>query len=274
MLNGDEEAAIEAIIALAERVFAVPPFVPERIPADWRDVLRLWLQGLPVATATAGGDADAFQFIEGGIVYRLPWALEAIRVRGIANGDILDEHGTTLEDVELGVAVPALETGTLNRSAALLMQAGFTSRLAAIKVVQDGNGQFSSTIELGQWLFSEQVAALTDRGDWPTPETAEMWRAFRVSFSPVENSLWTTRRYDAPVTWEGEGTFPHAGASVRLYCHPQTGECLVLSDSGERLGRLNARLNPRRKGLSRVTALEDRRRVSISYVGPEDFWAQ
>lgn len=49
---------------------------------------------------------------------------------------------------------------------------------------------------------------------------------------------------------------------------------MVLSDSAKRLGRLEAPLNPQRRGLSHVSVLEDRRGVRISYVGPEDLWVQ
>ena len=45
-----------------------------------------WLLGQPLSSIAAGQEADTLQFVEGGLVYRLPWAMEAIRVRGIANG--------------------------------------------------------------------------------------------------------------------------------------------------------------------------------------------
>lgn len=274
MLNGDDDEAIKAITTLAERVFAIPPFVPDRIPDNWRDILRLWLQGLPIAPAVAGQEADALQFVEGGLIYRLPWAMEAIRVRGIANGDTLGDDGFKLEEFELRLAVAAVETGTLNRAAAILIQAGFTSRLAAIRAVTDTNAQFSSAFELRLWLESEEVAVLTDRGDWPTLETAEIWRSFRASFSPITSRVWSEHRFTAPVTWESGLGPPPAGQPVRIYNHPKTGEPMVLSGAADRLGRLGAPLNPQRQGLARATVLEDRRRILISYLGPEDLWVQ
>jgi hypothetical protein len=274
MLNGDDDEAIKAITTLAEQVFAIPPFVPDRIPGNWRDILRLWLQGLPIAPAVAGQEADALQFVEGGLIYRLPWAMEAIRVRGIANGDTLGDDGFKLEEFELRLAVAAVETGTLNRAAAILIQAGFTSRLAAIRAVTDTNAQFSSAFELRLWLDSEEVAALTDRGDWPTLETAEIWRSFRAGFSPITSRVWSEHRFTAPVTWESGLGPPPAGHPVRIYNHPKTGEPMVLSGAADRLGRLGAPLNPQRQGLARATVLEDRRRILISYLGPEDLWVQ
>jgi hypothetical protein len=273
ILNGDEGQAIEALTTLADKLFRIPPFTPDDIPANWRDILRLWLQGLPVAPAIAGQEAEALQFVEGGLIYRLPWAMEAIRVRGIANGDTIRDEGFLLGDFELRVAVAAVEAGTLNRQAAILIQAGFTSRLAAIKAVQETGALFSSAFELRLWLDSEEVAALTEQGNWPTPETADIWRIFRESFSRVTSRAWSEHLFQAPVTWEDDRS-PPGGKPVRLYSHPQTGDALVLSEGAELLGQLRAPLNPRRQGLARASVLEDRPGVLISYLGPDDLWVQ
>jgi helicase-like protein len=72
ILNGDDGRAIEALITLADKLFRIPPFTPDDIPPNWRDILRLWLKGLPIAPAIAGQEADALQFVEGGLIYRLP----------------------------------------------------------------------------------------------------------------------------------------------------------------------------------------------------------
>jgi hypothetical protein len=147
--------------------FAFYPFVPDPMPDDWRNVLRAWLLGRPLATMAVGHESETLQFVEGGLVFRLPWALEAIRDRAATHGDTV--NGLAITDFELGHAVSAVETGTLNRSASILIQAAFNSRLAAIKAVTGatfGNGQ-----ELRQWLASKDVVArerarrLADRRD-------------------------------------------------------------------------------------------------------------
>lgn len=101
-----------------------------------------------------------------------------------------------------------------------------------------------------------------------------MLRSVQNELFPNYGEVWSERQYTASVTWEREGDLPPVGYSVRIYSHPETGESLVLSNSAERLGRLEAPLNPQRTGLSRVSVLEDRRGVLISYVGPEDLWVQ
>jgi superfamily II DNA/RNA helicase len=93
ILEGDAEAAITAITGFAERVFAFYPFMPDPMPANWRDILRTWLLGQPLAAIAAGQESETLQFIEGGLVYRLPWAMEAIRVRAAANGDSVAGSG-------------------------------------------------------------------------------------------------------------------------------------------------------------------------------------
>ena len=273
ILNGDDDAAVSAITSLANAVFAIAPFTPDNIPANWQDILRLWLQGLPLAPAVVGQEAVALQFVEGSLIYRLPWAMEAIRVRGIANGDPVGHHGFTLADFELRLAVAAVETGTLNRSAAILIQAGFSSRLAAIKAVRETGAHFLSAFELRQWLDSEQVVALTDQGEWPTPETSEMWRTFRASFSPVATRVWSEHRFTARVTWQS-GAAPPEGMPVKLYNDPANNEPVVLSSDANFLGTLASQLNPRRQGLVRASVLGDGQGVVISYVGPDDLWIQ
>jgi hypothetical protein len=199
--------------------------------------------------------------------------MEAVRVRGIANGDAIG-GGFTLEDVELGLAVAAVETGTLNRSAAILMQAGFTSRLAAIKAVEDTDAQFTSGTELRQWLNSDIVAALTELGDWPTPETAQMWSAFSNNFTPRATSVWSERVYSVPAAWGAEADSPPSGQAVRIYSDPESGDAFVLSANAIRLGRLESEhdLNPNRAGLVIASVLADRSGVDIRYTGPDDLW--
>ncbi|WP_245223518.1 DEAD/DEAH box helicase [Ruegeria sp. HKCCSP346] len=266
LLNGEIEEAIGAIKALAEMVFAIEPFVPEKMPDNWPNILRAWLAGKPLAATAAGQESDTLQFVEGGLVYRLSWAMEAIRVRASANGDTIGDLGLTLDDFELGYAVAAVETGTVNRSAAILIQAGFNSRLAAIKAVTDTGTQFQTGFELRHWLKSESVAAWSAQPDWPTPETREMWLAFTKSFEPAESLVWTDRRYWANVDWFD--VQPVAGSTVQI--HHKDGQPFVLAPDGELLGVAKAALNPGRGGLLRAQVSQEDGRIDIAYLGPAD----
>jgi len=132
--------------------------------------------------------------------YLLPWAMDAVRVRAGTNGDVVDDVlGLTLEDFELGLAVPANETGTMNRSASILIQAGFNSRLAAIKAVGDTAASFTTSQELKRWLGSRTVAVWSAKPDWPTPETRQIWIEFANHYTPQQARTWAERRLSAKV---------------------------------------------------------------------------
>ncbi|MET4218708.1 superfamily II DNA/RNA helicase [Bradyrhizobium sp. LB14.3] len=264
IVQGDAEAAIRAITRIAELVFAFYPFTPDPMPDNWRDVLRAWMLGHSLATIAIGQESETLQFIEGGLVYRLPWALEAIRVRAHANGDTID--GFQLSDFGLGYAVASVETGTLNRSASILIQAGFNSRLAAIKAVTDTGGSFENGQELRQWLSSQAVAARSALPNWPTIETKDMWTEFVLTFRPRENRAWADRRYWGNVAWLGAP--PPPGTSVQL--HDFAGQPRVLAADGTPLGTLQASLNPTRLGLVRAQVSQDTGRIDVSYLGPDD----
>jgi superfamily II DNA/RNA helicase len=268
LLLSNAEAAIEAITSLAESLFGFYPFTPDPFPDNWKAILRSWLLGQSLAGTIAGQEGDALRFIEGGLVYRLPWAMEALRVRASANGDIVGQFGMTLDDFELGLAVPAVETGTMNRSASILIQAGFNSRIAAIKVVSDTGAVFTTQRELREWLQSAIVAALSAQPDWPTTETKAMWLDFAQQFVPRDNRTWAERNYRANAQWYGVPAPPGAP----LYLHHWNGQPLILSADGAVLGLLNHPLSPNRRGVVRATVSIDPGVIDVSYLGPNDLW--
>jgi superfamily II DNA/RNA helicase len=264
--EGDTEAAIIAITALAERVFAFYPFTPDPMPANWRDILRAWLLGQPIASIAAGQESETLQFIEGGLVYRLPWAMEALRVRASANADGTSLFDFLLEDHKNNLAVPAVETGTLNRSASILIQAGFNSRFAAIRAVTATGAAFRTGQELRQWLNSEVVAACSAEPNWPTPETRSMWTEFLGNFTPRADRTWAESRCRANVAWLGVPPAP--GTLVQI--HHWRGQPKVLAADGALLGTVQAALNPKRVGQLRAQVAQDVSRIDITYLGPAD----
>jgi hypothetical protein len=271
VLNEDQETAIKCITALAERVSEVAPFKPDALPGNWKEILRAWLLGLPLANLVTGNEDECLQFVEGALVYRLPWAMESIRVRGIANGDVVGVFGMPLEAFPLGLAVSAVETGTLNRPAAILIQSGFSSRLAAIKAVADSHATFKDSTDFRIWLASDTVRVLESQGNWPTPETSALWRSFSQSCKPQSSSVWKEQHFWAPVVWGPEVT-PLAKLPVRVVAESGTGVAKMLSAGSEHLGAIAAPVNPNRKGLLRATVMDDPGRVLLSYLGPDDLW--
>ncbi len=268
ILVGDEPSAITAITALAERLFVITPFVPDPLPANWRDIISAWLSGDALADL-ASADKDVLRFVENGLVFTLPWGMEAIRVRAEANNDEF-ANSTHADDYEWSLAVPAVETGSLNRSTALLMQAGFNSRLAAIKAVQDTNATFLTGFELSQWLRSDAIAARSNDPAWPTEASHDLWLTFLASFTPIDRAEWKNWNYTVQAVWEGDQVLPAAGAAVRLVDSADRAQTLILAPDFVKLGRLLHPLNPTRKGLVRANVSQDLASIVMTYQGPTD----
>jgi hypothetical protein len=269
ILTGDEPLAIEAITKIAAKMFEIHPFVPDVLPDCWQEILRVWLMGLPLPEPGSEQGAATLQFVEGGLVYRLPWAMEAIRVRGLANRDPMGEWGETLEDFELSLALSAVETGTLNRSAAILIQAGFGSRLTAIKIVNETGATFSNRQALREWLQSDEILMLSLRPDWPTPETKGLWDSLWESMGSSTATIWKKQLFSIPITWKAGMVCP-AHTPVRIF--EFQGEHRVLSSDGLFVGHLQAPLNSGRLGLLRASVTEELDRLDLTYLGPEDLW--
>lgn len=268
---GYSETAISSISALAELLFEIPPFIPEPFPENWREILSAWLSGGSLSEFTEGNATKVLQFVEGGLTYRLTWGMEAIRVRAVANGDKIQipftDAGLSVGDFDLSLVGPAVECGTLNVSAALLIQAGFASRLAAIKVIQETDAAFASKSELSLWLKSEIVLSLSSGPNWPTPETAGQWREFVEGFDPNTEETWKERAFRCGVSWDGAP--PSVGAPVRLVLGEQ-GSTLVHSPDARELGRLPNGLASEPRGLMLARVGQSVDELDVTYIGPED----
>ena len=175
IVSGEEKEAINAIREFAKVMFGERPFTPEPMPENWQDVLDAWLKGKALGTAVNTDDPDVLRFVENGLMYRLPWAMEAVRVHGVVNGSE-NSDGDKFGESDLSFAVAAVETGTLSVPAAVLMKAGFGSRTGAIKAVADGNADFKDMSGLVNWARSSSVSELGQVPDWPTTETHDLWR--------------------------------------------------------------------------------------------------
>jgi hypothetical protein len=235
-LPGDEEALVAALTALAERLLVLRPFVPDAknaLPQNWRDLLRMWVTGVDVntiGTSNMGTVEDAF-------TYRLVWALEALRTRRIALG--------WSPDIIAGGGAAALDTGVPQFMMAMLIRAGLPSRRAAMNAVREGNALFVDSAEMRAWLESDEIAALTDGGDWPTPETAALWQRFRdetlsggmrtIDVSEVRLSLAVGQ--------------PRPADGVYRVETDSTGEVWVCTPDYRRIAKLRRRLRDRAHGL-------------------------
>jgi hypothetical protein len=275
VLSKDTDGAIKAITDFAKIVFRITPFVPDNLPANWEAILDAWLRGQALQSFAAGDQDIVLRFVEQGFVYMLPWAMESVRVRAIANGDILISteglSDLTLEDVELGVAVAAVETGSLDVRAALIMRTGFASRSAAIKIISDMNPEFDSTQSLRRWLRGPEVRKATQDAAFPTPETHRLWLEYLQGFVRLNSAKWSAECEICDVTWTDEA--PDDGTPLRLI-EDEDGYCTIVTDAEfHPLGTIDRTLNPKRCGLLRATVF-DGEKVILRYLGPDDLWPE
>lgn len=271
ILSNENRQAIEAIQNLAEIIFGIPPFNPDPLPDNWRDVLAWWLRGERLSGAGGSDDPDILRFVENGLIYKLPWGMEAVRVRAQANADNVGGElgGMTIDAFEVGLAVPAVETGTLNRCAAMLMQAGFTSRLAAIKAVTDTNAAFTNAPGLRAWLDSDEVNALGQYQNWPTPESHQVWEEFTTNYTLPEKRIWSVKTGQFPVTWL-EDVEPPAPGTVVTFHFPADDMPVVMSPAFKRLGSLDIALVGVPSGVFHSTAGPAPHLIEYTYYGPDD----
>lgn len=267
--GGQLQPAMEAIVSFAEIAFTLKPFEPKSMPANWKDVLRYWLWGSPL-TSIPDADAELIQFIETAFVYSLPWAMEAVRVRASAHANpfsVEEMLAPSLANFPRSFATASVETGTLLAPASILIQAGFGSRLAAIKAVQDTGADFDSMNGLREWLRSSMVEELSQSESWPTPESRSLWVQFRSPTGVGALKTWYREPFDAPVNWLGEP--PAKGVPLRFGTGPRAG--LIFSADFEVLGKISWRPNASAVGLVAATSTGLQDKFEFVYSGPKDF---
>lgn len=260
------DPAIAAITDFAEIAFQIPPFRPEKLLADWRPLLDSWLRGQPLGSALAASD-DAIQCIEQAFVYNLPWAMEAVRVRFEAHADPVEaamSMAWSLFDFPRAPAVAALETGTLSGPAAILIQAGFGSRVGAIAAVGRSGATFDSMEGLMEWLATDDIRARSAQVDWPTYQAHGLWLEFVGSGGATVAAKWSSWFFQSPVHWTGAPVPP--GQHLRIGGGPGKERCIYTADFKE-VGTIG--WIPNTVGLFIATAARERGELNVEYLGPD-----
>lgn len=186
-LSGDVDDLSDALARLAERLLVVRPFVPDTrnaLPDDWRDMLTKWIGGADVEEI----GTDRMRIVEDAFMYRLVWALEAIRTRRVTLG--------WESEIISGGGAAALETGVPRMMMAMLIRSGLPSRKAAIAAIEQCNPIFVTPNEMRAWVASEEVDTLSQLDDWPTAETAALWRRFRQNMLGESVEAWNTQEWE------------------------------------------------------------------------------
>ena len=262
--DGDRVTAIDLVLELATIVFTIPPFAPQKeLPDEWQTFVREWLSGLPMSEIAAESPEELVQFIEDVVVYRLVWAVEAVRVRSQAHQDDFAELWT-------GRLAQALESGTMERSAVILVQAGLGSRIAALAALRVCPGDFADFAGMKQWLSSESVVEASKSSSWPTGETAELWRTFARLTSGGSARKWRIQRKVRTVRWNESSDHLSPGDLVRLRNSTRSAaRTEVFTPDFTLLGELTREL-PELKGIVFGTVRPNRQEIEVTYKGPDN----
>lgn len=170
-INGNVSILTRTLIELVERLLVLRPFLPKKaLPIGWKSCLVDWVSGKDIESI----GSDLIPFIEDVFAYKMIWALEAVRMRRIARG--------WEPEMSSDAAAACLENGVPKFMMAMLIRAGLPSRVAAIKAVVDGEGNFIDGQGMSIWLRGRKVASLHKIETWPTKATRDIWISFYSEF--------------------------------------------------------------------------------------------
>lgn len=253
-LAGDVEGLVNAIYEVAQRLLAIRPFVAdETLPFNWPVLLRSWLRGDDVAAI----GIDNMRVVDEVFVYRLVWAMEAIRM-------LRRVSGIAAELLE-GTASACLEAGLPKHSMAMLVRSGLPSRTAAKIVVEQLDPVIVTRADMILWLGSPQVQALSNNPEWPSPGTHDIWKKFRDDSLAESAESWSAQEWTMNV--QGD-----IAASVvtpsRLEVDAQTGVTSITTPDYRMITGIQQRLVQSPGSLGRVDFSPDRSRASILRNGP------
>ncbi|MCU0999281.1 DEAD/DEAH box helicase [Stenotrophomonas maltophilia] len=257
-LASDADALIAALVGMGERLLAIRPFVPDDpLPANWRDLLATWVHGQDVAAI----GQEAMRIVDDAFVYRLVWAIEALRMNRRING------GESELPVE-GAAAACLEAGLPSNAMAMLVRAGLPSRVAAKTVVEQLAPGFTNRAEMKAWLRSAEVAAFDHAPEWPTIETHAIWQQFRRDALSSVDGKWTSQEWT--MQWSTDSAVP-----LRVEVDPQSGQVSITTPDFSQLTTINQRLRTEAPSLFEVAALRNGTNVSIRRIGRgEAHWVE
>ena len=252
-MQGNATELANALVAIAEHVFHIPPFVPDTgLANNWRDLLTAWISGVDVTQI----GADNMRVIEDAFIYRLTWAAEAIRMKRRADGG--------KSEYTEGSAAACLETGLPHSMMAMLVRAGLPSRVAARAVIEQTQPFFATLSDMNTWLSSNEIAALSDDQNWPTPETAVIWSAFRKDVLAAPIQRWSEQE------WEFESKLPqwaNPAHPARIHIDDKSGRVAVTSPDYREITGIKQGLSEPRPSLLRVDYASGRQTAIIKRAG-------
>jgi hypothetical protein len=256
-LRGDEGELTKALVELARRLLVIRPFVPDKknaLPLNWETILKAWVTGVDVNTI----GPENMPVVEDAFTYRLVWALEALRTRRLTLG--------WSPDIIVGGGAASLETGVPQFMMSMLIRAGLPSRQAAISASREGRALFVDSAGMREWLESKEIAALTDAGDWPTSETAALWKRFREDVLSEGIQEWRTQNSKRILDLSENEARPPNGV-YRVEIDEPQGDVWVCTPDYRRLVRLKSRVRDLKPSYFTARFIEGDNRAQIQRFG-------
>ena len=258
--NGQVADLIGAVATFADLVCRVAPFRPrDPMPPTWRDGLAAWLEGRPASVVISILGSDGVDFLQDIITYRLPWAMEAVRVHAIATGE------SRADDLK-GLAAAITETGNANLTVHTLIRSGLRSREGAREAVDTTGATFNDRAGMEEWLSSEVVQSRRMRMDWPTSESRHEWEQFYENRTRGNRGTWTRETLEYPAEWHSSA--PPSGTRVVFEPRASSEGVTVLSPDFRELGAIEASPNRPLSQIVSARSGDDSKTIIVEFFGP------
>lgn len=229
-LQGDAVQLHTSLVTLAEILLTIKPFEPDNsgiLNGNWKQVLSRWIQGDTIADI----GANHVDLIEDVFIYRLVWAIEAVRTRRVSTG------WEPADGVIPGAAAACLDTGLPDYRMSLLVRSGLPSRNAAISVIKELNPMVFDPADLKDWIGSDEIFQLSLNEEWPTEATSNIWNRFRDEILTGTESPWSKTTLVGTIENTPESIT--TGDPCRIEVDELLGEIVALSPSYEFIGRID-----------------------------------
>ena len=258
--DNDVPDLVDVIVEFAGRVLQVAPFRPKRpIPDRWQEALTAWFEGRSGSNVIDILGSDGVDFLHDTISYRLPWAMEAVRVHATAVGVPGSEELT-------GMVAMATESGSANRSVITLIRSGLRSREAAVRAVTSTGALFKDRTGLEAWLASREVQSQRRNMNWPTARTHNTWEQF---YQRERRHRTTWERKLALLKVEWFDTPPPGGSYIVLEESPSADGASVLSPDLRELGHVKAPMDRPFEHIVGARIGDDPNTLTVEFFGPE-----
>lgn len=255
----DDGPALAGLLAqLAARLLVIRPFVPDKrntLPADWEHLLMNWVSGTEVDVI----GPENMRIIEDAFGYRLVWALEALRTRRATTG--------WSADIVSGGAAASLEAGVPQLMMSMLIRAGLPSRRAAMAAIRATSTAFFTVSDMRSWLASEEITILTEADDFPTPESAVLWRRFRDEMLGAAQEKWRMRSRERALAIGTKAKRPPAGV-YRVEFDGLDGAAWLTTPDYRRVAMFTTTVTGTRRDLFAARVAPHERTATVERFGP------